>query len=83
VNAFRFFYELHKKPLHIGAAYLLFFIVLFQDSYTAKLSPQPQLLLAFGLLKKKPFPFKPSLNSNSVFNAFVKYFRERLFYESM
>jgi hypothetical protein len=27
--------------------------------YTAKLSPQPQVLEALGLLKTKPLPFNP------------------------
>jgi hypothetical protein len=33
---------------------------------TEKLSPQLHVLEAFGLLKVNPFPFNPSVKSNSV-----------------
>jgi hypothetical protein len=37
-----------------------------KNSYTEKLSPQPQVRDAFGLLNWKPFPFSPSVKSSSV-----------------
>src|SRR5687767_656188 len=57
---------LHKKSLRHGG---IFVLIQFHH-YTAKLSPQAQVLLALGLLKKNPLPFKPSLNSNVVFTRY-------------
>ena len=42
------------------------FVLAHFRSYTAKLSPQPQVRVALGLLNAKPLPFKPPLYSNVV-----------------
>ena len=49
--------------------------VLYNNNYTAKLSPQPQLRLALGLLKWNPLPFSPSEKSSVVSQRYKKLFR--------
>jgi len=43
-------------------------------NYNEKLSPQPQVLLALGLLNINPFPFKPPENSKVVPTKYKKLF---------
>jgi hypothetical protein len=42
---------------------------------TAKLSPQPQVRVAFGLLNEKPLPSRPPENSSVVLNRYRKLLR--------
>src|SRR5689334_987552 len=61
--------ELNKKASHRDAFKYLCDqkpISVIPKDYTEKLSPQPQVRLALGLLKAKPLPFNPSLKSSSV-----------------
>ena len=55
----------HKKTLHPENPEGGFrFLKQSDQPYTAKLSPQPHSREALGLLKLKPLPSKPPLNSN-------------------
>ena len=60
---------------HCWTAWQMMICLLLDLSYTAKLSPQPHVRAALGLLNWNPFPFSPPENSSVVSARYKKLFR--------